>query len=132
MSREHVGGHHVQGNFRVLQSGELEMLGDQPPQTIVGKEVRTPPEETQESEDRAGGEHVAPRQRPPDVGQRVDAHTVGSRCDPPAVQRAHRGADDQIRRDAGLGQTAQHPDLDRTQTGAAGEDEGGGHGSPPI
>ena len=73
------------------------------------------------------GEHLAAPDVLPDLGQLVggvDRLLAGR--DEGAVDGARGGGDEQVGRDASLIERAQHPDLDRAESGTAGEDEGDG------
>jgi hypothetical protein len=65
-------------------------------------------------------EHVAPAHPQPHPRQFLDGVRVHpARSDVRGVERTHRGADQQIRDDAPLAQSSQHPDLDGAQVAAA-------------
>src|SRR6266536_2876585 len=79
----------------------------------------TGPAVNQRAAERLGSGAVAPQPEQP----RHRLGRVGR--DEHAVDRAHRGPDDQVRPDPGLGERLEHPDLVRAQHPAAAEHERG-------
>src|SRR5690606_33558571 len=68
-------------------------------------------------------EQVGAGDRLPEVGETPDAFEARRVSDDGAVQGPDRGAKDQIGRDAGLGQRAEHADLDGAPAAATAEDK---------
>ena len=84
-------------------------------------------DESEQARERVERERLPAAQAAPDLPERVGGgDRLRPRRDERAVERAGRGPDDQVRRDAALVEGVEHPDLDGAEPGSAREDEGDG------
>jgi hypothetical protein len=114
----------VQRYRQVLERFVLEVAGDQLAQAGGGDEMVTRAEEAEQPCERVQREHLPAFQVAPDGGERVGSGDgLGPGRDERAVHRAGGRPDDQVRRDATLGQGPQHAGLNRAEAGAPRENE---------
>ncbi|MCY1327204.1 hypothetical protein D3C76_586830 [compost metagenome] len=121
---QHVRGDDVAGDCRILQAPVGELRLDECAQALGEHQVVAPAEQSQERAERREREDVRAAQGQPDPLEVGDAVCVGRGGEAGAVDRSHRGADDQVGRDLRPGQRLEHADLYRAETAAAGQHEG--------
>src|SRR3954468_9330415 len=114
----------MQGDRRIGEVIELDMLPDQPPQLAVGHKMIAPAARTADERAQADGKDVLPLEVAPYSAQLPRClRGLGPRSDEGGVERADRGADQKIGRNAPLVQRLEHPNLQCPEARAAGEDE---------
>ena len=113
---------------RELLEGQVaELLGEPVPQRLGRVQVGAGPDGPGDLAERAVAVHLAVAHRAlPQADQPVDHAGAGVGGHQGAVQRADRGAQDQVRADAGLEERPEHADLDRAEQAATAQDEGRG------
>src|SRR6266496_508548 len=114
----------------VLESLNFQVAPDQSPQRRGWHRVVTYAQDTEAGRQRARGEHVPPADAapdPPELVRRVDR--LRARCEEGGIDRARRGADQQIGANVSLVERMQHPGMRCAETRTARQDKRDSHGS---
>ncbi len=120
-----IGGDHHERHGGLLETSKSHVAFEEVPQPGVGHEVAALADERPQSNQGTKGKQIGPAELTPDVGQSVGRLGRGQ---PGPIDGPDRSSDDEIRFDAGSGQSGGHPDLHRPKTGTARQHEGRGHG----
>ena len=93
---DEIGGDDAERDLELLEGASRAGRGDDVAQPVVGDEVVVAAQEVPRPAQCVAGEHVLTTQPEPDALEPVDALDRGVGGDHGAVQRSHRGADDDV------------------------------------
>jgi hypothetical protein len=123
VARGQVGGDDVHGDLQVLEARHEQVVADPPLEPVRRDEVVAPAGDAEEERARSHREDQAPGRLAPHVAERHGPDFVRRGADVGRVERADRGADQEVGSHPAGEQRLQHAGLRRPQGATTGQDE---------